>query len=129
MNFERTLFDQTTYPVQNRHLDNLDAIKSRSRLSISSVKTPRLFKVIAFISSQHATHNNTSHFPDSNTSQSNYFLSFHQDGVVRPYNLEEVTGDRVLKSLDGGRFADTDSYVTPEAVDAKKESLIMVIAG
>ncbi len=63
------------------------------------------------------------------------FLSFHQDGVVCPYNIEEVTGDRILKSLDGGRFADTDtdtdtaSYLTREAVDAKKESLIRVIMG
>ena len=56
-----------------------------------------------------------------------FFFFFHQDGVVRYYNLKEATGNKMLVNLDKGRYAETDVYVAHEPIQADKESVLMVI--
>ncbi len=50
----------------------------------------------------------------------------HPDGVVRNYNLAEATGNRILKELEKGRYADTDVYVTHSDIDADRSSVFLV---
>ena len=50
----------------------------------------------------------------------------HPDGVVRNYNLAEATGNRILKELEKGRYADSDVYVTHSDIEADRNSVFLV---
>ncbi|XP_055538544.1 intermembrane lipid transfer protein Vps13 isoform X2 [Wyeomyia smithii] len=43
----------------------------------------------------------------------------HKDGIVRPYNRREAEGNKLLKDIDKGKFAVTDTFVYYETVDNK----------
>ena len=50
----------------------------------------------------------------------------HPDGIVRNYNLKESTGNRILKAVDKGKYADSDVYVTHSDIEADKQSAIII---
>ncbi len=50
----------------------------------------------------------------------------HPDGIVRNYNLAEATGNRILKEVEKGRYADSDVYVTHADIEADTKSIFMV---
>lgn len=37
---------------------------------------------------------------------------FHKDGILRPYNLHEATGNQILQQIDKGYYQDTDHYLS-----------------
>ena len=56
-------------------------------------------------------------------------LKLIQDGVVRYYNLKDATGNKLLNSLQKGRYAETDLYITHEEISADKNSVLMASSG
>lgn len=47
------------------------------------------------------------------------------DGLVRPYNLKESEGNKLLLELEKGKFATTDIYAQHYIIIEKKEILML----
>jgi vacuolar protein sorting-associated protein 13A/C len=50
----------------------------------------------------------------------------HPDRVVGIYNLKEAMGNKILKDLEKGRYADSDAYVVHDSLDGGKHSVFLV---
>ncbi|XP_030388188.1 vacuolar protein sorting-associated protein 13 [Scaptodrosophila lebanonensis] len=49
----------------------------------------------------------------------------HEDHVLRPYCLADATGNKMLKELDKGKYATTDSFVCCEEIVQKAEYFLV----
>lgn len=50
---------------------------------------------------------------------------FHNDGLIRCYNLQEAEGNKLLMELEKGKYASTDSYAYHKWIIARKDILLL----
>lgn len=49
----------------------------------------------------------------------------HKDGIVRPYNRKEAEGNKLLKEIDKGKFAASDTFVYYESIVDGKDVVVL----
>ncbi|KAL3213467.1 hypothetical protein MRX96_035359 [Rhipicephalus microplus] len=52
--------------------------------------------------------------------------SSRPDGIIRPYNLMEAQGNRLLQDVDKGKYADTDVYIAHINICEEGRNILLV---